>query len=59
MVYNVEDYSIHESRLNQIMSILKLSGINESKIKRRESNAIRGASEKLYNEKDGVLIIVQ
>lgn len=59
VAYDTEDFGIHERRLQDLMEYLKLSGINSSKIKINESsNMKRGAERKLFEEKDGIVVIV-
>jgi hypothetical protein len=59
VAYEPEDLGIHKKRLDELVKYLKLSGINSSKIKIKESNNMkRGAEEKLFEEKDGIVVIV-
>jgi len=59
VAYEPNDLDIHQRRLNKVINYLKLSGINSSKIKVKDSNNMkRGAKEKLFEEKDGIVIIV-
>ncbi|MEQ9148288.1 MAG: hypothetical protein RLP13_08430, partial [Cytophagales bacterium] len=59
VAYEPEDLGIHKKRLDELVKYLKLSGINSSKIKIKESNNMKhGAEEKLFEEKDGIVVIV-
>lgn len=59
VAYEPEDLGIHDKRIENLTEYLKISGISENKIKMETpSNMRRGAGEKLFEDKEGILIIV-
>ncbi|MEP2771609.1 MAG: hypothetical protein ABJH05_05645 [Fulvivirga sp.] len=59
VAYEPEDLGIHDKRIDNLREYLKISGISENKIKVETlGNMRRGVGEKLFEDKDGIVIIV-